>query len=228
MKRAQFTPVGRADDSTWANITSVEFTLVSRPGTDVRANIDMLRSEADPERFLRAWSVVNDESLGLLNSPQGTSLLFTDTGSAGSVGTLAEVADAKDFSVTVKLSPLTAGRGGLFFRGQERTGRGLCFMIDGADSNVWSLLLVDTPGAIGGTTTLASGVVQNTSFGPSGVYWLRAVAKGDHFEVLLSADGVNFTRVASHRSGAFPFGQVGVAVYDSAAYAIYGIDFRRE
>lgn len=221
MPRANFVASNGAVATTWSNIGSVEIELISRPGTYASVNVGLLRAEPDPAVYKGNWSVADPAMLGLLQAPHGTALLFRNT--TANVGVLSDVGDAKDFRLTAELAPMTTGFGGLFFRGDGANGFGYAFVIGGVSSNVWQIIRSDS----NGLRSIRQGTIPITSFQADGTYWLRSVAKGPRIDLYISLDGTTYVDVATIDDDSFGFGEVGIAVYQEAAYAIYGLDFER-
>lgn len=221
MNRDQFVAINGASESTWADIGVVEIRLVSRPRLYAQVHVDLMQASGDLGKQTAAWTVADENMLGLTNTALGTALLFRST--AAHVGTLTELADSRDFILTVRLSPITAGRGGLFFRGNMINENGYSFVINGVGSRAWQLLRTDSSG----TKVVREGTLPISSFRTDEAYWLRSVVQGDRIDVSLSVDGTNFIRVARSEDGTFDFGRVGVVAY-GATYAIHEIQYQRK
>lgn len=221
MPRDQFEAFGGATESTWSDIGSVVITLVARPRTEAKTNIDLFRGEGSPSLYSADWRIRDPQIIGMLPSAQGTVLLFRNV--AGSFSAMSKVGDAKDFVLTAELTPLTPGRGGLFLRGNSVSSKGLSFVIGGIGSSTWQMMRTDDTG----TTTIKEGSIENLTFRDDATYWLRATVKASWMTLAMSRDGKTFTTIGSIRDVTFPFGEVGLSAFDSAAYVVRKIDYQR-
>lgn len=222
MPRDRFEAFGGATPVTWSDIGSVSITFVARPGIEAKANLDFLRGEGPGSLYNADWKVADPQTIGVVPSAHGIGLLFRNI--AGSFATIAQVGDAKDFVLTAKVTPLTSGRGGLLLRGNLAGPSGYSFVIGGVGASNWQLMQTDE-----NTTTLVSeGTITDLTYRDDATYWLRATVKGNGMRLALSRDGEAFITVVSISDVGFPFGNVGLAVWDSAAlYVAHKIDYER-
>jgi len=221
MVRQQFEAFGEAGSTVWRTIGSVRITLVALPGTSAIINIGLFRAQADAN-VSKGWTISNPQLLGLIATPSGKALYIQDGNAPGSstLAGMAGVGDVSNFMLTAQIAPITTGSGGIFFRGNTQDGEGTFFLISG-EGQGWQLQQNDSRGSV----ILAQGVISNTIFQPYQPYWLRSVVLGNQITLYLSRDGVTFTRIASLRHSTVPLGEVGLAVFDDSAFAVYNVSY---
>ena len=194
----------------WSQIEKIEFSLISRPGTEVTTNFDSLRAEKNIE-YQKQWEMArkNADFVGIgQTADEKAALLARSFGT--SVATLKEIGDAEDFVFRASVSPQRTGRSGIFFRGNPDSAFGYYFLLSGLDGNTWQLLKQNDKT----TSVLKEGTIKNVAFQSDEKYWLQISIKGENFEAELSRDGENFAKVAEFTDKEFTFGQVGIAAMD--------------
>lgn len=221
MSMTQFIARSGNPAPSWDSIKAVQLELTGRPGTEVKANFDLLRAEAGDMDFKADWVTNGEQVLGLMPSKQGPSLLVRNVG--GSIATIAKVADAKNFTVQAAISPLTQGRGGLLLRGNSGSGTGYSYVIGGLLTSTWQIIRTDEKGS----TVLEEGTLRNLGFRRDESYWLRARVRGSDFELALSRNGRTYSPLANLRDETFSFGEVGFTALDGGAFLVHEIDYQK-
>lgn len=222
MPRAQFETVGPAQADAWADIGAVSIRFTGRPGVEARVDLDLLRGEGRSSLYREEWTIPQEGTLGLFPAPEGVGLLVRNVG--GSLSEISEIGDARDFTLTAKVTPLTPGRGGLLLRGDRTGPSGYSFVLGGAGSSSWQLLRT-----VNNRTDVADeGTVSGLTFVPDEPVWLQARVQGSQMRLALSRNGQRFTPISTISDIALPFGAVGLAVWDaSTLYVVHHVLYER-
>jgi len=191
-------------------ISQVRFEVVSRPESFVLLNIDQLIIEND-DSFIDDWNTVKSDELSL-DKKDGRVHLLMRSLAANDLATMSSLPGVKDFVYSLKISPQTPSRIGLFFRGDFKSGLGYYFLIDGKDSNSWQLKKLSQSKAQ--WADLAKGEIANVTFKAEKFYWLKVEANKDLIVLSISLDGKKYNELVSLKDDEYLKGGIGIAIWD--------------
>lgn len=189
-------------------INKIEFTLVSRPKTVASLNLEYLWTERS-NLVMEDWYLTNPKYLTLKSDAFGTGVLYL--GLLSGNANLKAISSAKDYSVSMRFTPLSNGSFGLFLRGDYKSGFGYLFILDGVGRNTWQINKSGIFDQKQQTIILAKGSISNFELGENKPFWLKAKLKGDHFAFYLSLNGKDFARIGEATDSSFASGGVGFA-----------------
>jgi hypothetical protein len=131
------------------------------------------------------------------------------------VATLKDIEDTNDFVFSTAISPQSAGRSGLFIRGDYNNGYGYYFLIGGDKKSNWQIIKKNKTGWTA-KDQMIEGSLPNMSFSRDKKYWLRAETQGDLMQFYLSTDGQKYEKLGEINDSEFRGGGIGIAVLDNA------------
>lgn len=202
----------------WANIKNVRFFVLSRPSSIFLARFDQLRSVNSSEDYLKYWRTTLPSFLSLYPQDGKNKVMARSFGTLGAA--MKDLEDINNFMFVASVSPQTAGRSGLFIRGNYDNGYGYYFFIGGDKRNTWEIMKRNKDGWTKPEEKL-QGVIQNVVFSKDKTYWLRVDAKDDLMEFLFSFDGVKYEKFGEIRDNEFRGGGVGISVFDAASWSLF-------
>ena len=216
-----------AKDATfdWSNIEEIRFTVLSRPASIFLTRIDMFRSINYPDSFLTGWRANLPEMLLSLYERSGSMKLMARS-IGGSVATLKEIENVNNFDYSASVSPQSAGRVGLFVRGDYVKTYGYYFLIGGDKTSTWQIIKLNKKGWTP-TADIVMGTLDNIVFSKDKDYWLRVKGRGNLMEFYLSTDGQKYEKLGELNDGEFKGGGVGIAVLDGNWSLFDNIQFIR-
>jgi hypothetical protein len=203
----------RQGDNSAFNLSAVSrlgFKIISRPNNVALVNIDQLIIENDSS-FLNDWNTVKSEQLSLDKRNDQTHLMLRSL-TANDIVTLSSLPGVKDFTYSLKLSPQTVSRMGLFFRGDFKTGAGYYFLLDGKDTNSWQLKKMSQEKA--NWIDIAKGEIANNTFKNDKFYWLKVDANKDDITLFLSLDGKKYEPLYNFKDDEYLKGGIGAVIWD--------------
>lgn len=193
-----------------STVSQLGFKVVSRPNSVALININQLILESDSS-FLDDWNTVKPEQLSLDKKDGQTHLLLRSL-TANDIVTLSSLPGVKDFTYSLKLSPQTTSRMGIFFRGDFKTGAGYYFLLDGKDTNTWQLKKMSQEKA--SWIDIAKGEIANNTFKPDRFYWLKVDANKDDITLSLSLDGNKYESLYNFKDDEYLRGGIGAVIWD--------------
>ena len=214
--KEQFTRVGQNSAFNLNQIERVQFRTNSRPSSVLMARVDLMRTINRSEDFLKDWLVAakgEKKFISLYKHNNQTTLLARNMGSYA--GVLDKAKSVSDFVFSVKVSPQSIGRSGLFLRGNYSSGYGYYLYIYGDKDNRWEITKLGENGW--GTEedeTKLTGNLGNDLFSKDKFYWLMAKAKGDKIEYFFSSDNQTYYKLGEITDSEFKSGGLGIVVFD--------------
>jgi len=205
----------KAKDNTfdWSMVSKVKFYALSRTNSIFLVRLDMLRS-INYLDFQNQWRSLNNEQfLSIYKQGENINLLARNIGA--SVATLKDLENSNDFIFSVAVSPQSAGRSGLFIRGDYNNGYGYYFLIGGEKKNNWQIIKKNKDGWTP-KEQITDGYLANVSFAKDKKYWLRADINNDLLQFYFSLDGQNYEKLGEITDSEFRGGGTGIATLDSS------------
>jgi hypothetical protein len=215
-------PAGTFD---WPNVEKIRFSILSRPASIFLVRMDMLRSINYPESFLTQWKATQPAMFFSLYEQAGKAkLLARSLGST--MATLKDSAGISNFDFSASVSPQSAGRSGLFVRGDYATGYGYYLLLGGANKNTWQILKRSKAGWTP-ATEIIKGSLDGTVFAKDKDYWLRVTGKGSLLKFYYSSDGQRYEKLGELTDDEFKGGGLGIAVPDAGFSLFDNIQFKK-
>ncbi|MCX6781631.1 MAG: hypothetical protein NTW66_00695 [Candidatus Magasanikbacteria bacterium] len=224
-----------AKDSTfdWSQVAKVRFYALSRPGSIFLARLDILKSINNLD-FLNQWRVLNPSMFFSLADQVGKPILLARNIGA-SVAILKDIENTDDYIFSATVSPQSAGRSGLFVRGDYNNTYGYYLLIGGEKKSNWQILKRNKAGwspkeqgSLPDATLAVEGSLTNMTFARDKKYWLRAESGGDLIEFYFSTDGQKYEKLGEMRDAEFRGGGIGIAVIDSAQSLFDDFQFKKK
>ena len=197
----------------WSSIGNVKFSILSRQASIFLIRIDMLRAINGRGDFLGPWRSGKPEMFFSLYEKSGkTKLMARSIGAT--VATFREGSGVKNFDYSASISPQSAGRSGLFVRGDYITGYGYYFLLGGQKKNTWQILKRSKTGYTP-TAEIVQGTLEGIVFANDKNYWLRVTGKNNLLEFYFSTDGKQYEKLGKLNDPEFKEGGLGITVLDA-------------
>lgn len=219
--------VTKAKDGTfgWPDIAKVRFSILSRPASIFLVRLDMLRSINDSQDFLKQWRATYPEMFFSLYDQAGKIKLLA-RGLGSTIATLKEGSDINNFDFSASVSPQSAGRSGLFVRGDYATGYGYYLLLGGEKTNTWQILKRNKTG-----WTLPEQIIKGTLdgvvFAKDQDYWLRVTGKDTLLKFYFSQDGQQYEKLGELTDDEFKGGGLGITALDGNRSLFDNIQFKK-
>jgi len=206
-------------------ISKIRIELVSRTKTMASATIDTLWAEKE-NNYLEDWNISDERFLALKSFSGKENLLFARV-QENLVASIKKITSVKDYTFSAKFTPLTKGEFGLFMRGNYRNKHGYYLTLSGVDEDGWQIRKIGVFDKEKGVEniTLTRGSIGNFRVEPERPYWLKAELSGRIVSLLVSLDGVNFSKLGDINDGSFSHGGVGITVSSPPAILLDDLQF---
>ncbi len=217
--KAKFVQLNGSENTLpWSSVKHVRISVLSRPNSIFIARFDQLRSVSNSEEYLKYWRTTLPSFLSLYPQNGTNKIMGRAFGNLSAV--LKDLEDINNFTFISSVSPQTAGRSGLFIRGNYDNGYGYYFFIGGDKRNTWEIMKRNEEGWTR-TDEKLQGVIQNVVFSKDKTYWLRVDAKDDLMEFFFSFDGEKYEKFGEIRDNEFRGGGVGITVFDAGSWSLF-------
>ncbi|MBU1132441.1 hypothetical protein KKC32_04320 [Patescibacteria group bacterium] len=229
MPRKDFV-LNKAEESIfdWSSVEKVKFEVISRPDAILLARVDKLRAVIDDNSYLRDWNIIKRaEKMLFTLERREDNMVLTARSQGTTIATLKKLENQDNFTFSASLSPQTAGRSGLFVRGDHLNGFGYYFLIFGNQRNTWQIFKKNSKG-YASKDEIISGTLENVVFSKNKKYWLRVDARGSLMQYYISFDGKEFSKLGEFDDDEFKRGEVGIAYFDAGITLFDDIKFKAD